>query len=199
MRYPVQPRPLILASTSPRRRELLAEHGYDFEAAAPPFEELESLPHVTPVAHAESLAYFKATSVSQARPDATVIGADTIATIDGEIIGKPRDRADARRILATLSGTSHQVITGVALVSEKENRRWIDHAVTTIRVRPLSNEMIESYLNTGLWEGKAGAYGIQDKADPFVEAIDGSYSNVVGLPMELLTRGLREWVGGVCV
>lgn len=194
MKNPCQPERLILASSSPRRRELLTEFGYRFESVTPHIEELETRrPHVGPAAHASSLAYFKASAVASLIRGATVLGADTIATLDDEIIGKPKDRDDARRILRRLSGTAHDVITGVALVDCESGRRMIEHDVTRIRVRPLADDVLETYLDTGLWEGKAGAYGIQDEGDPFVETMDGSYSNVVGLPMELVVRMLKAW------
>lgn len=195
-RQPQQPRPLVLASSSPRRRELLAAHGYDFDVVAPPFEELDQRPHVPAHAHAESLAFFKASSVAESHPGKTVLGADTIAWIDGRIIGKPVDRDDARRILKTLSGTTHDVITGVALIHAERERRLIEFEVSVIKVRKLTPDTIESYLDTGLWEGKAGAYGIQDKGDPFVEKIEGSLTNVVGLPMELIERMFKTWGSG---
>ena len=169
--------------------------GYEFKVAVPPFEEPDFLhPHVAPERHAEALAYFKACSVADHLRDVIVLGADTVAALDGEPIGKPVDREDARRILKKLSDTEHRVITGVALVDATSNRRLMRHDVTTVRVRPLSDETIDAFLDTGQWEGKAGAYGIQDEGDPFVERIDGSFSNVVGLPMELLDAMFREWV-----
>ncbi len=172
-------------------------HGYVHEAISPGIEELEERqPHVSPAAHAESLAFFKACAVADQQAGATVLGADTIATLDNEIIGKPADRDDARRILTRLSGTVHDVITGIALVCSATGRRMIDHDVTTIRVRPLDGAMIDAYLDTGLWAGKAGAYGIQDEGDPFVETIEGSFTNVVGLPIELLSRMLAAWTRG---
>jgi septum formation protein len=196
MQQPAQPRPLILASTSPRRRELLSSAGYEFQIVPPPMEEPEELhPHVEPADYAESLAFYKAASVAPDYADKTVLAADTIAVVDGEIIGKPADRDDARRILQRLSDTTHRVITGVALIRTEPCRRILCHDVSTIRVRPLSAEMIDRYLDTHQWQGKAGAYGIQDKADPFVEKLEGSFSNVVGMPMELLAKLFNEWRG----
>ncbi len=195
MTRPVQPHDLVLASSSPRRCELLRERGYTFDVAIPPFEEPDERPHVAAHAHAASLAYFKASSVARDRVDQSILAADTIAWIDGQIIGKPRDREDARRILKTLSGTTHEVVTGVALVRADHGRRLIEHDATLIRVRKLSDQMIEDYLDTGLWEGKAGAYGIQDGDDPFVETLQGSFSNVVGLPIELIERMFATWCG----
>lgn len=193
----VQPRPLVLASVSPRRRELLAERGYDFEVVDPPFEEPDAAsPHVPPANHAESLAFFKARSVARQYPDHVILAADTIAYLNGEIIGKPGDRDEARAILEQMSGTDHEVITGVALYEPKTGRRRISHEVTKLRVRELSGKEIEAYLNTGEWIGKAGAYGIQDEGDKFVERVEGSFTNVVGLPMELIERLFTEWEDG---
>jgi len=191
---PPKPHNLVLASTSPRRAELLREAGYQIELVAPRFEEPdEKHPHVSPAAYAESLAYYKARSVALEHFHQTILAADTIAVVDGEVIGKPKDQADARRILRKLSGTTHEVITGVALLHPARGRRLMAHDVSTIRVRPLSDDMIEEYLKSGEWQGKAGAYGIQDHEDLFVEKIEGSFSNVVGLPMELLARLLERW------
>ena len=192
----VQPRPLLLASISPRRRELLTEKGYEFEVAEPPFDEPE-LPgaHVPPANYAESLAFFKARSVAKAHPQHVILAADTIAVLDGEIIGKAGDRDDAYRILRAMSGTTHDVITGVALYAPQTGRRRIAHDVTTIRVHSLTDKQIADYLNTGEWIGKAGAYGIQDEGDKFVERVQGSFTNVVGLPMELIERLFVEWEG----
>lgn len=193
----VQPRPLVLASMSPRRRQLMTERGYEFEVVEPPFEEPDAAsPHVPPANHAESLAFFKARSVARLFPDHVILAADTIAYLHGEIIGKPIDRSDARAILENMSGTMHEVLTGVALYEPKTGRRRITHDVTKLRVRELSGKQIEEYLNTGEWIGKAGAYGIQDEGDKFVERIDGSFSNVVGLPMELVERLFIEWEDG---
>jgi len=196
MNAPVQPHPLVLASISPRRAELLREAGYQFEVVAPPLVEPEERhPNVDPAAHAESLAYFKARSVVKPCFDRVILAADTIAFLDGEVIGKPTDEADARRILHKLSGTTHEVITGVALMHPARARRVLAHDVSTIRVRGLTTDDIEAYLATGDWRGKAGAYGIQDHGDAFVEKVEGSFTNVVGLPMELLARMFANWCG----
>ncbi len=149
-----QPIPLALASTSPRRAELMRAAGYVFEIIAPPMVEPEERrPHVDPGSYAESLAFFKASSIADQHPTKHILSADTVAYIDGEIIGKPGDRADAGRILKKLSNTTHQVVTGVALIHPATERRHIAHEVSMIRCRPLSDEMIEAYLDTGQWQG----------------------------------------------
>lgn len=190
-----QPTPLVLASASPRRAELLREAGYRFQVVDPPIEEPgDEHRHVAAGLHAESLAYFKARSVEDDHPNKTILAADTIAVLNGQIIGKPVDAADARRILKLLSGTIHDVITGVVLLSPNGARRIMQHDVSRIRVRRLSDEAVEAYLTTGQWQGKAGAYGIQDHGDAFVETVEGSFTNVVGLPMELLSRMFRQYL-----
>jgi septum formation protein len=191
---PIQPEPLVLASESPRRRQLLAEAGYRFEVAVPRLDEPTWVhPHVSPAIHAESLAYFKAQSVAAAHPKETILAADTIAVMEGEVIGKPADRDDARCILRRLSGTAHSVITGVVLLHPASKRRMLQHAISMIRVRQLSEAAIEAYLQTGKWQGKAGAYGIQDQDDPFVANVTGSFTYVVGLPMELPAQMFEHW------
>jgi len=109
------------------------------------------------------------------------------------IFGKPRDRADAKRILSAIAGTTHEVITGVTLLDAASGARQIEHDVTRVTMRRLGDDEIEAYLDTGAWQGKAGAYGIQDRGDAFVERIDGSFTNVVGFPMELIERMLQTW------
>lgn len=191
-----QPDPLVLASGSPRRAQLLLKGGYRFEVVSPPLNEPQWVhPHVAPTLHAESLAYFKARSVAHHHPDKTILAADTIAVLQGEVIGKPCDRKDAGNILRRLSGTLHSVITGVTLLHPRGGRRLLQHAISSVQVRVLSDAVIQAYLDTGAWEGKAGAYGIQDQEDPFVEKVTGSFTNVVGLPMELLARMFEHWVG----
>ena len=191
----VQPEPLILASGSPRRAQLLREAGYKFDVVVPPMHEPDWIhPHVAPTLHAESLAYFKARSVASQHADKTILAADTIAVVEGEIIGKPVDREDAQRILRRLSGTTHSVITGVVLFQPTTGRRLLQHGISTVCVRTLAEPVIQAYLDTKAWEGKAGAYGIQDQDDPFVERISGSFTNIVGMPMELLTYMFEHWV-----
>lgn len=205
---PAQPVPLILASASPRRAALLREAGYRFEVIPSSLAEPdESRAEISLEGHAESLAYFKAAEVARRRPEAVVLGADTICILGDEIINKADDRDHARQILRRLAGTPHRVVTGVALLREADGRRLIRHDMTKVVFRPLSPAQIEAYLETDAWRGKAGAYGVQDLnrgegvgggsaaggGDPFVEKIVGSFTNVVGLPMELLRAMLAEW------
>jgi len=185
---------LILASQSPRRAQLLREQGYDFEIRPSPLHE-PILPsgHLSPEAWAEALAFFKARSVAEAMDDGIVLAGDTVVSVGATLFGKPSDRADARRILEALAGTTHQVITGVALVNAATGDRLIRHDRTSVTMRALTAAELESYLDSGAWAGKAGAYGIQDHGDAFVVGIEGSFSNVVGLPVELVTQMLRSW------
>lgn len=184
---------LVLASASPRRAQLLREFGYTFDVIEPPLEEPARLSDgLSPIQLAEALSFFKARSVAESLADGWVLGADTIATLHGEVFGKPRDRDDARRILRSISGTSHEVVTGVSLVEAGSDRRFIRHDVTTVVMRTLSDRDLDDYLDTNEWVGKAGAYGIQDHGDAFVQRIEGSFTNVVGLPMELLATMVVE-------
>ena len=193
---------VILASGSPRRRELLAQAGVPFEVVAPTIEELdETTGHLPPTQQAEALAYFKARYVWDKDPARWVLGADTMVALGATILGKPADRDDARRMLSSLSGTRHAVITGVALIGPEG--RWIASDHTFVTMRTLSPQEIEDYLASGQWAGKAGAYGIQETpalrsatqsrvGDRFVERVEGSWSNVMGLPMELVGRMLAR-------
>jgi septum formation protein len=121
-----------------------------------------------------------------------ILAGDTIVSLSGRVFGKPLDREDARSILFALAGTTHHVITGVTLLDASSGDRLVRCDTTAVTMRPISDGELEAYLDTGVWQGKAGAYGIQDRGDPFVERIDGSFTNVVGLPMELVTRMLAE-------
>lgn len=187
-------RPFILASASPRRATLLREYHYEFEIVVAPVEEPVRLADATtPAELAEGLSHFKARAVADGFERGVILGADTVAALGGTIFGKPAGVEDARRILQSLSGTRHDVITGVTLLDAATGEREIRHARTGVVMKPLSDKELNDYLATGAWQGKAGAYGIQDYGDAFVERIEGSFTNVVGLPMELVTSMLDEW------
>jgi len=184
---------------------LLAEAGYDFDVVDPPIEEPTDLgAELSPAERAEALAYFKARTVADGLDGGYVIGADTIVALPGEsaeVIGKPADRIEAERMLRSLSGTRHQVITGVALLGPGGHRQ-IASAVTHVTMRPMTDAEISAYIESGEWIGKAGAYAIQETADRFVDKVEGSFSNVVGLPIEMVTgmlaaagasRGESDW------
>ncbi|UCE61357.1 MAG: septum formation protein Maf [Phycisphaerales bacterium] len=178
---------LILASQSPRRASLLTEYGYEFEVVPPLLHEpRQKAGGLSPAQIAEAISYFKARSVAERIRRGIILGADTIVSLGHELFGKPADRAHARRTLQTLAGTTHQVITGVTLFDAGAGFRMINHAQTSVTMRPLTPKEIDAYLDTGAWEGKAGAYGIQDLGDAFVTRVEGSFTNVVGLPMELI-------------
>ncbi len=185
---------LILASVSARRALLLREHGYVFDVIEPPLDEPDHLAdQASPVQRAEALSYFKARSVASLVDSGTILAGDTIVSLRDQIFGKPIDREDAKRILSSLSGTTHQVITAVTLLDATTGKRLIRHDTTAVTMKQLSEAEIETYLDTGAWAGKAGAYGIQDRADSFITSTHGSFTNVVGLPMELVGRMLTDW------
>ena len=189
---------LILASSSERRRRLMAEGGLDFEVVAPSLAEpTEYVLNLPPIQQAEALAYFKARSVLDTHPKATVLGADTIVVLGEEVLGKPADAEGARRMLDSLSGTRHRVITGVAIVGPCG--RLIASDTTYVQMREMSPDEVDGYVESEEWAGKAGGYAIQDTADRFISRIDGSFSNVVGLPMELVTQMLAKLAGGESV
>lgn len=177
--------PFILASASPRRRQLLAEAGYRIRIVVGTAEEPEPEGFSSAAAYATHTAWLKAASVAAKEPGGPwIMAADTVAAVNGLILGKAAERADARRILSLLAGTKHEVLTGVCLYLPKRRFCLMASESTQVAMKALTPAELEAYLDSGLWEGKAGAYGIQDEGDPFVEAVEGSYTNVVGLPME---------------
>lgn len=190
---PEQPR-LILASTSPRRAMLMREHGYDVELAAPTYDEATfDLPNLSPVDRAKAISEHKARSVIVTGKPAWILSGDTIAALNGRIFGKPVDRADASNILGALAGTTHHVITGVTLLDTATGDCAIRHDTTAVTMRSISPDALSRYLDSGAWKGKAGAFGIQDSGDEFIERIEGSFTNVVGFPMELIRKMLSDW------
>ncbi len=185
------PMRLILGSASPRRLDLLAQIGVTPDAVSPAEIDETPLKDETPRAYAERLALEKAEAIA-ARPeaaDALVLTADTVVSLGRRILGKPRDAAEASRFLLLLSGRRHRVTTGVALKSaERLWTRWVE---TVVRFKRLSDAEIAAYLDSYEWRGKAGGYAIQGRAAAFVPAINGSYSNVVGLPLAEVAGLLR--------
>ncbi len=173
---------IVLASASPRRVELLASAGVEFETSASDIPE-EPLPGELPEDHVLRLAREKAMAVAGKRDGRFFIGADTVVVCDGEIMGKPQDAADAARMLRKLSGVPHAVITGFAIY-DREREDAVCQAVTTrVFFKHLREEEIAAYIATGCPFDKAGAYAIQGGAAYMVERIEGSYTNVVGLPL----------------
>lgn len=184
---------LILASGSPRRGELLSGAGYSFRGIAPIDEEpaFEST-GLTPIGYAKENARRKAESVVRGGARGLILAADTIVVLGEAVYGKPADVEDARRILSALAGTTHEVITAVVLRDTEKRSEQVRHDVTRVTMKPMTREELDAYLATGLWRGKAGAYGIQDENDAFVERFEGSFSNVVGLPIDLVARMFHE-------
>ena len=182
-----QPVHFILASASPRRRELLSEAGYQFTLVPPDLDESAFPTQGFGAAqYAMKLALAKADSVAQAYPDRVVLGADTVVDFEGRIIGKPADAKDAERITGMLFSTPHKVVTGLAIVRVCDNTRLVESDSTTVYPRRMTAEQIAEHVRGGSWRDKAGAYAIQETGDEFVEKIEGSLTNVMGLPMELL-------------
>lgn len=184
------PPKLILASSSPRRRELLAEAGYDFEVI-PPHESAECgvCSRETPPELVARLAFQKAQDVARRVSAGWVLGCDTVAECCGQILGKPKDRGHAKEMLELLRGREHKVYSGVCLWRRPADEVHAQVAVTRLVMDPVSDELLSAYLDTDAWEGKAGAFGYQDGLD-WIHVLEGSESNVVGLPLELLQEML---------
>ncbi len=184
--------PLILASASPRRRQLLAEAGYSFEVDPSDVDEPEPTPGASPAEYAADLSWRKASAVARRRKTGLILAADTVCAVGDEILNKPLDRADAERMIRLQEGHDTEVITGLCL-HRGDRPEWLGAVeVSIVRFRPLSDAERTAYLDSGRWQGKSGAYGVQDH-DPFVHVARGSFSNVVGLPMERLAELLAMY------
>jgi septum formation protein len=181
---------LVLASASPRRAELLRAAGIPFEVQPAHVDESVH-ENETPVAYVRRVAEDKARAVHQQYPARVVLAADTTVVVDHQILGKPEDDADARRMLRLLSGRAHQVITGVTVAGPGHAGLETRVETTTVEFAPLSPEDIEWYVASGEPKDKAGAYAIQGLASRFITRIEGSYSNVVGLPVALVYEMLK--------
>lgn len=187
--------PLILASQSPRRRQLLESAGFRFEVVSPdPDAEGEIVDGEPPAQLVARLALRKAAHVAASIEQGVVIGCDTVAECDGEVLGKPRNENHAREMLQRLRGREHRVFSGLCLWKCPENSKQIDVSVTRLVMEKITDEELESYLATNAWEGKAGAFGYQDGI-PWIRILEGSESNVVGLPLELLAKMLNAPAG----
>jgi septum formation protein len=184
------PPQLILASASPRRRELLQRASIVF-AVTPSNISEEKQPGETPEQYARRVAREKAQDVAQRQPGTWVLGADTVVVIDGTILGKPRDAADGYRMLRLLSGRTHQVLTAFALVDGAGTVRTSQIVTSLVTCKSLSDTQIETYLATGEPFDKAGAYAIQGLGASLIERVEGSYTNIVGLPMDEVLAALR--------
>jgi septum formation protein len=180
---------LVLASASPRRQELLRTAGISFEVQPTRIPE-NPRPGEQAKDFAERLAREKALAVAKERPRDIVLGADTVVVVDGQILGKPLDSADAARMLRMLSGREHQVITGVCVVANGQSS--VANQTTAVTMSEISENEIADYVATGEPMDKAGAYAIQGVASRWIPRIEGDYSNVVGLPVALVWRMLRD-------
>jgi septum formation protein len=183
---------LLLASSSPRRAEILRTVNWPFETLATHLDETLA-PGEKAIEAIERLALGKAEAAMKQRPSALVLGADTVVVVDSEILGKPQDETDARRMLALLNGRWHDVLTGVALLrAGDESRRSVAYERTRVRFSFMSDAEIDGYVKSGEPMDKAGAYAIQGLAALFIEEIRGDYWNVVGLPLRLLYKLASE-------
>jgi septum formation protein len=191
---------LILASSSPRRAEILRQAGIAFEVFTAPVDESRGAGEL-PTAYVRRLAEAKVRAVAETgaavQAPACVVGADTVVLIDGLVLGKPASAAEARRMLESLSGRTHEVLTGIAVLRLPEGAAQVEQESTKVTFAPLSQEEIEDYITTGEPFGKAGAYAIQGRAGRFVTRVEGCYFNIVGLPLGRLYRMLRGlgWPG----
>ena len=182
---------LILASASPRRRQLLDAMGYAFEVDPSDIIEADPSPGENPATYASTLAHRKAWAVAVRRREGLILAADTVCAVGGEILNKPVDRADAERMIRLQEGRDTEVWTGLCLL-DVASMSWRGLAeVSVVRFRPLTDLERAAHLDSGRWEGKAGAYGMQDD-DPYITLARGSRSNVVGLPTERLAALLRR-------
>jgi len=183
---------LILASASPRRRELLALAGVPFDIVVSPAQEPDPDVNEHPAAYAARMARLKAAAVAEAHPDAVVLGADSVVAVGETILGKPANAADALRMLRLLSGRSHQVVTGCAIFAPGREPE-IFTVATDVTMGVVSEDRLAAYVATGEPMDKAGAYAIQGGAAAFVTSICGSYTNVVGLPLAEVVEVLGTW------
>ena len=180
---------IVLASRSPRRLELATAEGWQVTVSAPPEEVEERAPPRTPpeslADYVRRLAFAKAQAVAETCGKGTILACDTLAEVNGRLLGKPADRVAAREMLLLLSGRSHRVVSGVCLWERPGGEPQFGDAESILEMDPLSEEFLEWYLDSGMWQGKAGACGFQDERLP-LRLVSGTPSNVVGLPLELV-------------
>lgn len=183
-------RQVILASQSPRRKDLLEKMGVNFQIVPSSFDEY--LDHARlPEEVAIELAFGKVREIARRFPEAVVIGSDTIVTINGEQLGKPADEADARATLLRLAGQMNTVTTSIVVVCSAENKELAEVVTSKVYFKPLDEQAIETYIQTGDWHDKAGSYGLQSGAAPLVDYIEGQYDAVLGLPTKDLAKLLQ--------
>ena len=183
--------PLILASTSPRRRELLTLLGIPFDVKSPSFEERLVVARPA-IEQAQFFAQGKAQSVARQEPEAIVLGSDTVIEVDHDVLGKPDDLAEARAMLRRLAGRDHHVYTAVALVCSTRAINVVALSTAVVRMKRVDERVHERYLATGESLGKAGAYSIQGRGGDLVDSIDGDFPTVVGLPLRLVAQLLAQ-------
>ena len=183
---------LILASGSPARRELLERTGIPFNVQPAQIDEPDGAGFTDPCHYVQTVAWLKAAAVAQQVTEGLVLAADTVGWLDGHVIGKPADEADARRILNTLGGREHELWTGVVLWRRPDDLQICWQELSRVLCKKMTPAELDSYLATRQWQGCSGAYAIQEKDDPYVQLRSGSISNVIGLPMESLLRNLKQ-------
>ena len=183
---------IILASASPRRKEILENTNVKFKIMASSIEELR-LEGESPCQMVMRLAFEKGIDIASRQKSDLVISADTIVVLDNTVLGKPKDEIEARKMITSLSGRTHQVITGISLINLDNNKKIIDYVISNVKFKNLSEEDINDYIRTKESLDKAGAYGIQGYGALLVEKIDGCYFNVVGLPLQKVALGLQNW------
>lgn len=187
-------RQLILASGSVYRLQLLEEQGYAVQAVASGVAEPDLSGTADLGAGLIYLAHLKARAVAEKGHQGIILAADTLSHVNGQLLGKPESREAARRMLQLLSGNKHMVLTGWCFLRTSDGLSFSGVESTSIEMRRWSDQEVEAYLDSGEWEGKCGAYGLQWPNDPFVTALDGSPSNVIGLPLETLDRVWTEFM-----
>lgn len=180
---------LILASNSPRRKEILKKAGFKFKTVSPKFDE-SAIKEQDPYRLTELLAYNKAKSISNDYINDIVVGSDTIVHLDGELLGKPKDTEDAFNMLKKMSGTIHEVVTGVAVITP--DKTIVFHEVSKVQFKDLSDKEIKDYIKTGESMDKAGSYAIQEGANGFVIDYTNEIENIVGFPIESFKKHIKE-------
>ncbi len=189
----------ILASASPQRRKLLSKAAYEFEVVVSDVDESQfdgCLSSLTACDYASLLARTKAAVVAKKFPSRLVVGADTCVDFDGEIIGKAANPAEAHEIVKKLFSRPHKIVTAISMIKSDEQIELVDFAVTTVFPAAMTASEISSHIASGEWKGKAGAYSIQSEKGAFIERIEGSYTNVMGLSMELFEKMIKAvWSG----
>jgi septum formation protein len=182
---------IILASASPRRKEILGNTNVKFSVIESKIDEV-ILDNEKPQATVMRLAFEKSLSVAKKNSSDLIIGADTVVVVDGKILGKPKNMCEAEEMLNLLSNKTHQVITGISLINLEENKKVIDFEVSYVKFKDLSKEDIKNYLNTNEYLDKAGAYAVQGYGALLIDKIEGDYFNIVGLPISKLYDILKE-------